>query len=72
MYKANSIWAPKKHDVNQKSFFVVGYAVTKQGLTKHAETTVTAADQKEAITRAAADLRWQGLTYFKALRVYEV
>ncbi|HAG5538302.1 TPA: hypothetical protein G8Q02_002076 [Salmonella enterica] len=55
-----------------KSFMVVGYAVTKRGLTKHAETTVTAADQKEAITRAAADLRWQGLTYFKALKVYEV
>ncbi|EGD1848927.1 hypothetical protein IAH56_002378 [Salmonella enterica subsp. enterica serovar Bareilly] len=55
-----------------KSFMVVGYAVTKQGLTKHALATVTAADQKEAITRAAADLRWQGLTYFKALKVYEV
>ncbi|EIZ2109991.1 hypothetical protein MOQ95_004648 [Salmonella enterica] len=57
---------------NNKSFMVIGYAVNKRGLTKRAETTVTAADQKEAITRAAADLRWQGLTYFKALRVFEV
>ncbi|ECK2142091.1 hypothetical protein FQW43_20150 [Salmonella enterica subsp. enterica serovar Enteritidis] len=57
---------------NNKSFMVIGYAVNKRGLTKHAETTVTAADQKEAVTRAAADLRWQGLTYFKALKVYEV
>ncbi|EOZ4487184.1 hypothetical protein ACQLT9_004010 [Salmonella enterica subsp. diarizonae] len=72
MYKTNSIWEQKKPGVNEKTFLVVGYAVTKQGLTKHAETTVTAADQKEAVTRAAADLRWQGLTYFKALKVYEV
>ncbi|EAP5826850.1 hypothetical protein FD430_04825 [Salmonella enterica] len=57
---------------NNKSFMVIGYAVNKRGLTKHAETTVTAANQKEAVTRAAADLRWQGLTYFKALKVYEV
>ncbi|EEE1294022.1 hypothetical protein CB343_003537 [Salmonella enterica subsp. diarizonae] len=72
MYKTNSIWEKRKPGVNQKSFLVIGYAVNKRGLTRHAETTVTAADQKEAITRAAADLRWQGLTYFKALKVYEV
>ncbi|HAG0014761.1 TPA: hypothetical protein G8O67_002019 [Salmonella enterica] len=72
MYKTNSIWEKRKPGVNEKTFLVVGYAVTKRGLTKHAETTVTAADQKEAITRAAADLRWQGLTYFKALKVFEV
>lgn len=72
MYKTSSIWEERKPGVNEKTFLVVGYAVNKRGLTRHAETTVTAADQKEAITRAAADLRWQGLTYFKALRVYEV
>lgn len=72
MYKTNSIWTPKKPSVNEKTFLVVGYAVTKKGLTRHAKTTVTAADQKEAVTRAAADLRWQGLRYFKALKVYEI
>ncbi|HFW4795250.1 TPA: hypothetical protein ACIBS5_000525 [Salmonella enterica subsp. diarizonae serovar 60-67:z35:-] len=72
MYKNTSIWEQKKPGINEKRFLVTGYAVNKRGLTKHAETTVTAADQKEAITRAAADLRWQGLTYFKALKVYEV
>ncbi|HGB1938639.1 TPA: hypothetical protein ACIUHN_004047 [Salmonella enterica subsp. diarizonae serovar 50:k:z35] len=72
MYKTTSTGEQKKPGINEKRFFVTGYAVNKRGLTKHAEATVAAANQKEAITRAAADLRWQGLTYFKALRVYEV
>ncbi|EOC0700613.1 hypothetical protein ACIU3Q_003706 [Salmonella enterica subsp. enterica serovar Kokomlemle] len=72
MYKTNSIWEQRKPGFNEKRFLVVGYAVSKRGLTRHAEATVTAADQKEAVTRAAADLRWQGLKYFKALKVYEV
>ncbi|HAT1685001.1 TPA: hypothetical protein I8Y21_005830 [Klebsiella oxytoca] len=63
---------PQNNRRTGKSFLVLGYAVNKRGLTIKAESTVSAADQKEAITLAAADLRWQGLTYFKALRVYEV
>ncbi|QLH62053.1 hypothetical protein [Serratia symbiotica] len=55
-----------------KTFLVSGYAVTPKGYTRSAEATVEALNREDAIIRAAAQLRWEGLTYFKALKVLEI
>lgn len=58
--------------IRNKTFLVSGYAVTPKGYTRSAEATVEALNRDEAIIRAAAQLRWEGLTHFKALKVRDV
>lgn len=55
-----------------KTYLVSGYAVTPKGYTRSAEATVEALNRDEAVMRAAAKLRWGGLTLFKALKVLEI
>lgn len=55
-----------------KTFLVSGYAVTPKGYTRNAQATVEALNRDEAIIRAAAQLRWEGLTHFKALKVLDI
>ncbi|MBW5819572.1 hypothetical protein [Yersinia enterocolitica] len=53
----------------EKRFLVLGYAVNKRGLTKHAHATVYATNPMEAIRHATEELAGIGLTHFKALKV---
>ena len=55
-----------------KTFVVSGYAVTRKGLTRSAQVTIEALNRDDAIIRATAQLRWEGLTHFKALKVLEI
>ncbi|HAW1738423.1 TPA: hypothetical protein JLN31_001132 [Escherichia coli] len=55
-----------------KTYLVSGYAVTPKGHTRSAEATVEALNRDEAIILATAQLRWEGLKHFKALRVLEI
>lgn len=55
-----------------KTYLVSGYAVTRKGYTRSAQVTVEALSRDDAIIRATAQLRWEGLKYFKALRVLEI
>lgn len=55
-----------------KTFLVSGYAVTPKGYTRSAQATVDALNRDEAIIRAGAQLRSEGLTHFKALKVLEL
>lgn len=55
-----------------KSYQVSGYAVTRKGYTRSAQVTVEALNRDDAIIRATAQLRWEGLTHFKALKVLEI
>lgn len=55
-----------------KTYLVSGYAVTPKGHTRSAEATVEALNRDEAITLATAQLRWEGLTHFKALKVLDI
>ncbi|EAP4848539.1 hypothetical protein IHA60_004377 [Salmonella enterica] len=55
-----------------KSWQVSGYAVTRKGYTRSAQVTVEALNRNDAIIRATAQLRWEGLTHFKALKVLEI
>lgn len=55
-----------------KSYQVSGYAVTRKGLTRSAQVTVEALNRDDAIIRATAQLRWEGLTHFKTLKVLEI
>ena len=55
-----------------KTFVVSGYAVTRKGYTRSAQARVEALNRDDAIIRATAQLRWEGLTYFKALKVLEI
>lgn len=59
--------------VTRNNMFVVsGYAVTPKGYTRSAQVTVEALNHDDAIIRATAQLRWDGLTNFKALKVLEI
>ena len=63
----------RKYNRNvEKRFFVLGYAVNKRGLTKHANVTVYATGPDEAIRCASEELERQGMTYFKALKVKQL
>lgn len=55
-----------------KTFVVSGYAVTRKGYTRSAQARVEALNRDDAIIRATAQLRWEGLTHFKALKVLEI
>ena len=55
-----------------KTFVVSGYAVTEKGYTRSAQARVEALNRDDAIIRATAQLRWEGLTHFKALKVLEI
>lgn len=55
-----------------KTFVVSGYALTSKGYTRSAQVTVEALNRDDAITRATAQLRWEGLSHFKALKVLEI
>lgn len=55
-----------------KTFVVSGYAVTRKGYTCSAQVTVEALNRDDAIIRATAQLRWEGLTHFKVLKVLEI
>lgn len=55
-----------------KSYQVSGYAVTCKGLTRSVQVTVEALNRDDAIIQATAQLRWEGLTHFKALKVLEI
>ncbi|EPY4367124.1 TPA: hypothetical protein ACF3HT_002720 [Klebsiella quasipneumoniae subsp. similipneumoniae] len=55
-----------------KTYLVSGYAVTPKGHTRSAEATVEALNRDEAIILATAQLRWEGLTHFKALKVLDI
>ncbi|TLV15168.1 hypothetical protein FE839_14980 [Klebsiella indica] len=55
-----------------KTYLVSGYAVTRKGYTRSAQVTVEALSRDDAIIRATAQLCWEGLKYFKALRVLEI
>lgn len=52
-----------------KSYQVSGYAATRKGLTRSAQVTVEALNRDDAISWATAQLRCEGLTHFKALKV---
>ena len=56
----------------EKRFFVLGYAVNKRGLTKHAHATVYGTGPGEAIRRAAEGLEELGMTHFRALKVTQL
>ncbi|MGC0220338.1 hypothetical protein [Enterobacter cloacae complex sp. 2025EL-00065] len=55
-----------------KTFVVSGYAVTRKGYTRSAQARVEALNRDDAIIRATAQLRREGLTHFKALKVLEI
>lgn len=55
-----------------KYYQVSGYAVTRKGYTRSALVKVEALNRDDAIIRATAQLRWEGLTHFKALKVLEI
>ncbi|WP_407905835.1 hypothetical protein [Escherichia coli] len=64
---------PRKYSRNtEKRFFVLGYAVNKRGLTKHAHATVYGAGPGEAIRRATEGLEKLGMTHFRALKVTQL
>ena len=62
----------KNNGSGEKRFFVLGYAVNKRGLTKHAHATVYGTGPGEAIRRAAEGLEELGMTHFKALKVTQL
>lgn len=62
----------KNNGSGEKRFFVLGYAVNKRGLTKHAHTTVYGTGPGEAILRATEELEDLGMTHFKALKVTQL
>lgn len=62
----------KNNGNGEKRFFVLGYAVNKRGLTKHAHATVYGTGPGEAIRRAAEGLEELGMTHFKALKVTQL
>ncbi|MGG2141681.1 hypothetical protein [Symbiopectobacterium sp. RP] len=55
-----------------KSYQVFGYAVTPKGYTRSAQVMIEAISPDDAIIRAAAQLRREGLTHFKALKVLDI
>ncbi len=55
-----------------KSYQVSGYAVAHNGYTRGAQVCVDALNRDDAIIRAAAQLRREGLTHFKALKVLDI
>ncbi|ENG4122694.1 hypothetical protein ABT182_003604 [Escherichia coli] len=71
--KSRSI-SRKNNGSGEKRFFVLGYAVNKRGLTKHAHAhaTVYGTGPGEAIRRAAEGLEELGMTHFKALKVTQL
>ncbi|CDP78846.1 hypothetical protein AB3Y59_003410 [Escherichia coli] len=66
----------KNNGSGEKRFFVLGYAVNKRGLTKHAHAhahaTVYGTGPGEAIRRAAEGLEELGMTHFRALKVTQL
>ncbi|HBB8935542.1 TPA: hypothetical protein JV404_002860 [Escherichia coli] len=62
----------KNNGSGEKRFFVLGYAVNKRGLTKHAHTTVYGTGPGEAILRATEELEDLGMTHFRALKVTQL
>ncbi|EBS1326044.1 hypothetical protein D6T51_18285 [Salmonella enterica subsp. enterica serovar Muenchen] len=56
----------------EKQFFVSGYAVNVRGYTRSAKANVFAMNREQAVIRAAAQLRWDGMTHFTALTVREI
>lgn len=64
---------PRKYSRNtEKRFSVLGYAVNKRGLTKHAHATVYGTGPGEAILRATEELEELGMTHFRALKVTQL
>lgn len=56
----------------KKQFSVFGYAVNFRGYTCSAKVCVFAIDREQAVTRAAAQLRWDRMTHFTAVTVTEI
>lgn len=56
----------------EKAFLVSGYAVTGRGYTRSAKANVFAENREQAVIRAVAQLRWDGLSHFTALTVREI
>lgn len=72
MNKGNFRSIARRITRQEKAFFVSGYAVTGRGYTRSAKANVFAENREQAVIRATAQLRWDGLSHFTALIVREI